>query len=78
MTPLLGDNYDTWLPLVILIFCLLTFFNLHGYLFRLFRIKGVVYRAKGNEDSINEGRVLLEQGEDESEFQECDKRELAN
>ncbi|KAJ3093164.1 LMBR1 domain-containing protein 2 [Quaeritorhiza haematococci] len=62
LAPLLGANYNNWVPMIILVFCFVTLFNLHGKILRLFRVKNYFYEeiARNDADS-EEGRQILEQ-----------------
>lgn len=62
MAPLLGGGYNKWVPMMILAFCVISLFNLHGRIARLFGIKGVFYRVSGREPECNEGRMMIERG----------------
>ncbi|TPX61256.1 hypothetical protein SpCBS45565_g07299 [Spizellomyces sp. 'palustris'] len=63
LTPLLGEGYNKWLPEIVLIFALLTLFNMHGRLLRLFKIKHYSYyeAIAPNDADIEEGRQIIEQ-----------------
>ncbi|KAJ3010590.1 hypothetical protein HKX48_007319 [Thoreauomyces humboldtii] len=62
LTPLLGDGYNKWLPEIVLIFAVITLFNLHGRLLRLFKFKYYSYHeALGTGlTEIDEGRQIIE------------------
>ncbi|KAI8823560.1 LMBR1-like membrane protein-domain-containing protein [Fimicolochytrium jonesii] len=63
LTPLLGDSYNKWLPEIVLVFAFITFFNLHGRLLRLFKVKYYSYHeAMALADSdLDEGRQIIDQ-----------------
>ncbi|TPX42249.1 hypothetical protein SeMB42_g05216 [Synchytrium endobioticum] len=60
LTPLLGEGYNTWLPEVILVFCVVTFFNLHGRILRLFRVKAYFYEEVDvHDERTKDGRTII-------------------
>ncbi|KAJ3224307.1 LMBR1 domain-containing protein 2, partial [Clydaea vesicula] len=59
MAPLLGTEYNNWMPYLILILSIVTFFNLHGRLLRIFRIKGLFYQPKATDPECVEGREII-------------------
>lgn len=60
MAPLLGEQYNRWLPMLILLLSLITFFNLHGRLLRIFGIKDIFYQPSPHDDEVVEGRRVIE------------------
>ncbi|KAJ3126929.1 LMBR1 domain-containing protein 2 [Nowakowskiella sp. JEL0407] len=62
LAPLLGEGYNRWLPMVILVYCILTLLNLHGRILRLFKMKNYFYESISSQDEdTEEGRNILDQ-----------------
>ncbi|KAJ3035270.1 LMBR1 domain-containing protein 2, partial [Rhizophlyctis rosea] len=62
LTALLGEGYNTWLPLLVLIISVITLLNLHGRIMRMLKLK--VYfdtKANVNDLDISEGRGIIDQ-----------------
>lgn len=60
LAPLLGEQYNRWLPMAILLLALITLFNLHGRVLRLFGIKEIFYQPDPNDREVAEGRRVIE------------------
>ncbi|KAJ3298081.1 LMBR1 domain-containing protein 2 [Borealophlyctis nickersoniae] len=62
LTPLLGEGYNKWLPVMILVFSIITALNLHGKLLRLFKLKSYFYEnISPHGEDIEEGRNIIDQ-----------------
>lgn len=59
--PLLGDGYNKWLPVMVLVIACITLFNLHGRVLRLFGVKGITAQPDPRDPEILEGRRVIEQ-----------------
>ncbi|KAJ1547642.1 hypothetical protein HK096_001698 [Nowakowskiella sp. JEL0078] len=63
LAPLLGQNYNKWLPMVILVFCIITLLNIHGRIMRLFKLKNYFYESiSENNSETEDGRQIIDQG----------------
>ncbi|KAJ1537048.1 LMBR1 domain-containing protein 2 [Nowakowskiella sp. JEL0078] len=62
LAPLLGQNYNKWLPMVILVFCIVTLLNIHGRIMRLFKLKNYFYESiSANDADTEDGRQIIDQ-----------------
>ncbi|KAJ3037907.1 LMBR1 domain-containing protein 2 [Rhizophlyctis rosea] len=62
LTALLGEGYNNWLPLLVLIISVITFLNLHGRIMRLLKLKSYFYeQINPNDVDVSEGRGIIEQ-----------------
>ncbi|KAJ3410939.1 LMBR1 domain-containing protein 2 [Chytridiales sp. JEL 0842] len=63
LTPLLGDGFNTWVPLLVLIFAIITLLNLYGRILSLFKVKNYFYEevAKNESEDVDQGRQVISQ-----------------
>lgn len=57
--PFFGGLFNTYFPIIILLFSLATFFNVYGRVLRTLGITRFEYRSEFNDDSVAEGQMLL-------------------
>ncbi len=62
LAPLLGERYNDWLPLMIMIFSLIFLLNLHGRLAKFLRIAGFFNYAVATPETVREGKELISTG----------------
>jgi hypothetical protein len=64
LTPLLGEGFNNWVPLLVLVVSFITLFNLFGRIQKLFRMKKYLAdEIDKNDETIEEGRKIISQGE---------------
>jgi hypothetical protein len=61
LTPLLGQRYNDWIPLLILIFGVIFLFNIHGRILRLFGLAQLLDITVFNDENLSEGKELISQ-----------------
>ena len=62
LAPLLGERYNDWLPIMILIFFLIFLLNLHGRMGKLLHIAHYFNYAAVTDEGLNEGREMISSG----------------
>ena len=67
LVPLLGKEFNGYVPILMVVFTLITFFNIHGKVLKYFGIDkhfGINHFSIENEDDmtdIQDGRILVDQ-----------------
>jgi hypothetical protein len=62
IVPIFGSGFTLFFPLVLIIFCLLILFNIHGKLLNFIGLKQFQFTESFADDRIEEGKKLLREG----------------
>jgi len=71
LVPLLGKEFNGYVPIMMVIFTFITFFNIHGKILKYFGVDGhfgidhFSITNENDQDEIQDGKYLIEQARQE-------------